>query len=87
MEMDKDQFEQLSKKLDLILRMLAVDKLYGKKQIEQVKILSDFGFRTSEIAVVLGKELSTITGQLSRLKKGSTKVKQGGADDDKQTDI
>lgn len=86
-EMDKNQFDEFNKKLDLILRMLAVDKLQGKKQVEQVKILSDFGFRPSEIATVLGRELSTITGQLSRLKRAARKTKQVDANNDKQEDL
>lgn len=67
--MEKDQFEQLNKKLDLMLKMLALDKLHGLKQIDQVDILTEFGMRPSEIATILGRKTENITAQLAQLKK------------------
>jgi len=65
---EPEQFEILTRKLDLILKLLALDKLHGKKQIEQVAILTDFGMRPSEIAAVLGLETSNVTAQQAQLK-------------------
>jgi hypothetical protein len=67
--MEDKQFEELCSKLDLVLKILAIDKLSGKKQVEQVAMLTDFGFRPSEIAVVLGRKTNEITSILSKMKK------------------
>jgi transcriptional regulator len=71
--MDKDQFEQLNRKLDLVMKMLAVDKLYGKKQIEQVTILNSFGMRPSEIADILGIRTQNVTAQLAHVKRKASR--------------
>ena len=67
--MDDKQFEKLGRKLDLVLKMLAIDKLGGKKQVEQVAMLSAFGFRPSEIALVLERDIHDITSILAKLRK------------------
>jgi hypothetical protein len=69
--MEDKQFERLFARLDLILKLLAVDKLSGKKQVEQVALLTDFGFRPSEIAIVLARKPTEITSILSKMKKRS----------------
>jgi len=75
--MDKNQFEQFGRKLDLILKMLAIDKLHEKKQIEQVAILTDFGMRPSEIASILGIKISSVSAQQIHRRKRSGKAKGG----------
>jgi len=67
--MEDKQVERLCAKLDLILKIIAIDKLSGKKQVQQVAMLTDFGFRPSEIAVVLGRKPKEITSVLSKMKK------------------
>lgn len=59
----------MERKLDLVLKLLAVDKLYGKKQVEQIDILTHFGVKASEIASILGTTTENVTGQQSRLRK------------------
>jgi hypothetical protein len=69
--MEEKQVERLFARLDLILKLLAIDKLSGKKQVEQVGLLTEFGFRPSEIAIVLARKPTEITSILSKMKKRS----------------
>ncbi len=71
--MDQSQFEMVDRKMDLILKMLAIDKLYGKKQIEQVAILTSLGMRPSEIASVLGIKTSSVGAQQIHWRERSKK--------------
>ncbi|MGA2435991.1 MAG: hypothetical protein ABSG25_11960 [Bryobacteraceae bacterium] len=75
--MDAPQFEKLDRKLDLVLKMLAIDKLYEKKQIEQVAILTDFGMQTDEIASILGIKSSSVSAQQIQWRKRSKKATGG----------
>jgi len=75
--MEDKQVERLFAKLDLILKILAIDKLSGKKQVEQVALLTDFGFRPSEIATVLGRKPTEITSVLAKMKKRSAPARAG----------
>ena len=54
----------------------ALDKLHGKKQIEQVAMLTDFRMRPSDIAALLGLETRNVTAQLAQLK---TRPRKRGA--------
>jgi hypothetical protein len=67
------QFEELKNRLGLILKMLALDKLSGKKVIDQVSLLTEFGFRPSEIAMVLNRKANEITSMQVRIKKKAAK--------------
>ena len=80
--MDQPQFERLDRKMDLVLKMLAIDKLHGKKQVDQVAILTNFGMRPSEIASVLGIKTENVTAQKAQIKKRSRKL--GGGPPDEQ---
>lgn len=75
--MDQVQFEKLDRKMDLLLKMLAIDKLYGRKQIEQVSILTNLGMRPSEIASVLGIKTSSVSAQQIQWRKRSKKSSGG----------
>jgi hypothetical protein len=77
--MDPAQFEKLDRKMDLVLKILAMDKLQGKKQIEQVAILTSMGMRVSEIASILGIKSSSVSAQQIQWKRRSTKTGTGGS--------
>jgi hypothetical protein len=64
-----EQFNKLDRKIDLIMKLLAIDKLYGKKLIDQVEILTRFGMRPSEIGSILGTTTENIGSQQSKLRK------------------
>lgn len=71
--MDDKQFDHVKNRLDLIVKLLALEKLSGKTLTEQVSILTDFGVRPSEIATVLNRKLAEITSLQVRLKRRSRK--------------
>jgi hypothetical protein len=64
-----EDLSKLDRKLDLILKLLAIDKLYGKKLIDQVEILDHFGIEAPEIATILGTSGDNVRAQRSKLKK------------------
>lgn len=65
--MDKLQFEALTKKLDIISRLLMHNLLRDMKtQKEKIITLSSLGFRPFEIAEMLGTTMNTVNVTLSR---------------------
>ena len=64
-----ERYGQLNRKIDLVLKLLALDKLYGKTLIEQVDILTNVGMEAPEIATILGTTPENVRAQKSRLKK------------------
>ena len=61
--------ESIIKKLDIIIRLLAVNAVKDKKFIEQVKLLSDFGFEPKDIAKMTGKTANNVRVQLHVIRK------------------
>jgi hypothetical protein len=74
--LDAQQFGELTKKLDFLIRLSAANVVAGKSLTEQIEYLSSVGLGPSEIAFALGKPVTTVTGITSRLKKRA-KVKEG----------
>ena len=73
--MDPKQFEEISKKLDMILRMLSLTHLKDLKSVTaKVEALSSCGFQPKEIAILLNKEPNDIYQILHkiRINKAST---------------
>ena len=70
-----ERYGQLNRKIDLVLKLLALDKLYGKTLIEQVDILTNVGMEAPEIATILGTTPENVRAQKSRLRKR----KEGGS--------
>ena len=67
--MDKEQFQDISSKLDTIIKLLALNSIEGKDPKKQVLILSSFGFQPKQIADILNEKRSTIRTRLSRARK------------------
>jgi len=61
--------ELIIKKLDTIIKLLAVNAVKDKKFIEQVKLLSDFGFEPKDIALMTGKTANNVRVQLHAIRK------------------
>jgi len=80
--MDEDQFKQLSDKMDIIIKLLALNAVEGKELKNQVSLLSSFGFQPKQIADMLGKSPDHIRVMLHRLRKESreqaAEVAEGG---------
>lgn len=78
-EMDEKQFKELSGKLDLITRLLALNLVKDMKtQIEKISTLSNFGFSPIDIANSLGTSPNTVSVTLSRIRreKKQTPIKE-----------
>lgn len=66
--MDGKQFDELSGKMDIIIKLLAMKLVEGKDFKNQVLTLSAFGFQPKQIAEVLGKTDNNVRVTLHRLR-------------------
>jgi DNA-binding CsgD family transcriptional regulator len=81
--MPLEEAADLSKKLDLVIRLLAVNLVNGKSQREQIRLLSIAGIGPKEIADLLGTTSNTVNVALSGLRKsGNLKLKSEGGKED-----
>jgi DNA-binding CsgD family transcriptional regulator len=64
-----DDLQTKPDKLDLLVRLIAISLTQGKKQREQVKLLSIAGMGPKEIAGLLGTSPNTVNVTLSALRK------------------
>lgn len=71
--MDKPEFQTLLEKLDIIIRLLVFSLIEGKRQKEQLLLLSKAGFQPKRIAEMLGTTPNTVRVALSNLRKGKTR--------------
>ncbi len=69
--MEDKQFEILSKKLDTIITLLALDreKLNEKTKSDAIIYLSELGLDNSTIALVTGSTSGTVAVRISEAKK------------------
>lgn len=79
--MDETQFNEISGKIDLAVRLLALNLVKDLKvQKEKIMTLSAFGFGPSEIAKLLGTTANTVNVALSEARKKTGKTEQKAAD-------
>jgi len=67
--MDERQFKELIRKLDVLIKLTALNVVKGMKVKEQVKLLHSLGFPSKDIAWILGRSPSTVRVILHRLRK------------------
>lgn len=68
--MEKEQFKELSDKLNLITRLLALNLVKDlKNQNEKILALSSFGFTPTIIAEMLGTSSNTVNVALSKFRR------------------
>lgn len=67
--MDVEQFNQLSNKMDTIIKLLAVNLVEGKPFKDQVSLLSAFGFQPKQIADIVGETPNKVRVTLHRIRK------------------
>ena len=72
--MDDKQFGELSRKLDTLVALAAVNVVSGKSLTEQVSLLDSIGLRPVEIATILNKPSNLIRATLSKTRKRKTEV-------------
>lgn len=76
--MDEKQFKEITGKMELIVRLLAVNMVKDLKvQKDKIVALSSFGFGPSEIAKLLGTTPNTVSVALSEMKKKAKTEQQG----------
>lgn len=69
---DKD-FEELCEKLDILIKLTAMNALKGRTLTDQVEILSVIGLHSKEIATILGADSATVRALKSRIKRRKTR--------------
>ena len=72
--MDEKQFQEISAKLDTIIKLLALNSVEGKDPKKQVLVLSSFGFQPKQIADILKEKPGTIRMRLSRARKENKEI-------------
>jgi hypothetical protein len=67
--MSKEQFGVLSNKLDVLIKLTAMNALKDKTLTEQVRILSEIDLQNKQIAIILGTTPDVVHTLKGRLKK------------------
>jgi hypothetical protein len=73
--MSEKQFEALSCKLDILIKLTAINALKDKSLTEQVRILSAIDIPNKQIATILGTSpgvVGTLKGRLKKRKTGES---------------
>jgi len=71
--MEDEHFQQLSKKLDTIIKLLIVQTFDGKKDRETIKFLSSVGYQPKDIALLIGFTPNAVRIALHKIKKEKAK--------------
>jgi len=64
-----DESKDIATKLEKIIRLLAITAVQGRRQKEQIKMLSQAGFEPREIADLLGTTSNTVRVALVAIRK------------------
>jgi hypothetical protein len=67
--MPTDSASELGKKIDILTRLVAIGIVNGKKQRDQIRLLSLAGMPPSDIAALIGTTSNTVNVALSALRK------------------
>jgi len=77
--MNDQQFKQLIEKLNLLIKLSALNVLKGQKFRDQVRVLSGLGLQPREIAWITGKTANYVRVTLHKLRREeSEKEKKEG---------
>ena len=69
--MTNDQFDAISRKLDILVRVSALSFVAGRPRQEQLMMLSTAGFRPKEIAEICGTTANAVRVALSTMRSKS----------------
>jgi DNA-directed RNA polymerase specialized sigma24 family protein len=67
--MTDDQFDAISRNLDILVRLSALSFVAERPQKDQIMMLSNAGFRPKEIADICGTTANTVRVALSTMRK------------------
>jgi len=70
--MDARQFAELSKKMDIVIKLLASNVVQGKNLTQQAAMLSAIGLEIKDIALILDKDPHLISQTLYRVNKSKS---------------
>jgi len=90
-KLEKDlikKLDALNRKLDTLIKVVAISSrmetiMKGKKQKEQIQILSRLGLSRNVIALMLGTTPLTVSVRLSEMKKKNYRKKGEKSDEDR----
>ena len=71
--MSEERLKSIDEKLSVVIKLLAINVVKGKSDLEQIKFLQNFGMTSSEIAPAIGKSPERIRGILHEKKKKQKK--------------
>jgi DNA-binding CsgD family transcriptional regulator len=72
----EDILREISKKLDVLIKLIAVDVAKGRELREQVRLLDQAELAPREIARILGKTPNTVSVTLFNLRKATSEKSQ-----------
>ena len=72
--MEQQQFEELLKRLDILIKISIINAFQDKSRTDVIRILSDSGFANRDIASILGTSPAYVANVRSELKKERTKT-------------
>jgi DNA-directed RNA polymerase specialized sigma24 family protein len=84
-ERNEQSKAELQSELKRISRLLAIALAVGKKQSEQVILLSKAGLEPKEIAELIGTSANTVSVLLSKLRKEGKLKLPSNADDQRKS--
>jgi len=67
--MTEDSLKEISKKLDTVIRLLAIDVTKGRDEKEKVRLLNQAGLAPKDIAGLLGKTPNSVRVMLFKIRK------------------
>ena len=74
--MDEELLSKIDKKLDAIVRMLAVEQIKEKNKTEAIMILGALGLDPNIIAEIVDTTIGTVHARLSEARKSKGKGKK-----------
>ena len=81
--MEDEELKEISRKLDTMVRLLAIDVIRGRELRDQIKLLSQAGLKPTEIAEVLGKTSNSVRVTLFGIRRSqgrdSASIREEGA--------
>jgi hypothetical protein len=72
-KLSRNEFNQILEKLDVVIKLLAMNVVQGRTLKEQVKLLSETGLQPKQIASILGKKPGHIRVILYNVRKEQAK--------------
>jgi hypothetical protein len=76
--MEQKQFEELLKRLDILIKLNIINTFQGKSRTEVIRILTDIGYGNQDIASIIGTSPAYVANVRSEMKKDKNKSPQSG---------